>query len=96
MTHHATQKLDDLCSRILSHFKDRFVVGEEVMGVNESGPQPCRIIAMSEPAEGHPLGERCIRTSSCPLMPVAMYAHSVSSNHTQMQQKHCITIACCL
>ncbi|KAK9824389.1 hypothetical protein WJX72_009931 [[Myrmecia] bisecta] len=49
LVHHATQKADDLCSTILSHFRERFVPGEDVHGLDPGLVNPCRIVREPPP-----------------------------------------------
>lgn len=51
LVHHATLKLDDLCQRLVAYFKDRFVPGEEVLGVRDEIETACRIIAAVDPTD---------------------------------------------
>lgn len=54
LVHHATLKEDELSQRVVSYFKDRFVAGETVLGVNDGQEKTCKIISSLEPVTaGH-------------------------------------------
>ncbi|CAD7702456.1 unnamed protein product [Ostreobium quekettii] len=44
LVHHSTLRPDELCHRVLTHFRNNFVPGEEVLGMRGEKPEPCRIL----------------------------------------------------
>lgn len=48
LIHHNTLRLEELAQGIVSHFRERFVPGEEVLGLRDGATLPCRIVSVAE------------------------------------------------
>lgn len=44
MVHHALAKPDEMVTRLLAHFKERLVPGEEAVALRSGAPAPCIIV----------------------------------------------------
>ena len=78
LVHHAMAKPDEMVTRLLAHFKERLVPGEEAVALRNGAPAPCIVVQSLGPDgldAGGPSSARASRPNG-PLCPLGHITYS--------------------